>query len=184
MKDSELDHLLQKETEKVFGKTINDKFDCELLSTQISIEINENISYQTIRRFWKLIESKNNVSLQSKNILCRYIGFNDFDDFEKNIKHSDTNTYNFSFLANWQNVKNYDEPLENSIYWHDKLSQSFASFILTNASIFEDFAKTMNKNEVILKYIISYHPMYDNLAKDWYFRGFRLFIRNHYHPKV
>ncbi|WP_264846846.1 hypothetical protein [Capnocytophaga catalasegens] len=29
-----------------------------------------------------------------------------------------------------------------------------------------------------MKYIISYHLMYDNLAKDWYFRGLNLFVRS------
>ncbi|WP_172917330.1 hypothetical protein [Capnocytophaga canis] len=185
MQDLELDLILQKEVEKIFGKTMGDKFDCEQLSAQISTEINEYISYQTIRRFWRLIESKNKVSLQSKNILCRYIGFNDFSTFSENIRNKHTDTYNFSFLANWQNISKYDNPLDDSVYWHNKLSQSFASFVLTNPPIFEEFSKVMNKNEVILKYIISYHPMYDNLAKEWYFRGLKLFIRNakelHYH---
>lgn len=36
----------------------------------------------------------------------------------------------------------------------------------------------MHTNEVGMKYIISYHPMYDNLTKDWYFRGLNLFVRN------
>lgn len=185
MPNADLDLILRKEVEKIFGKSIKDKPDSELLSDRISEEIREQISSQTIRRFWKLIQNGSNISPQTKDIFCRYIGFNDFKAFAENVQNNRVNTYDFSFLGNWQTISKYDKPLEDSVYWHSKLNQSFASFVLTNPSIFEEFSKAMNKNEVVLKYIISYHPMYDNLAKEWYFRGLRLFIRNaketHYH---
>lgn len=176
----DFDKILKSEVEQLFGQAIKDKYACELLSTQIKKEISENISYQTIRRYWHLTTLQNAISLQSKNILCRYIGFKDFVQFSNHIKEktNQNNTTNWTIIKDWYTINQYDEPLENSIYWHDKLSQTFAQFILTDEYVFESFTKAMHTNEVALKYIVSYHPMYDNIAKDWYSRGVNLFVRN------
>lgn len=176
----DIDKILRKEVEQLFGQSITDKYACERLSAQIQKEISENLSYQTLRRYWKLVNVQNKISLQSKNILCRYIGFQDFASFTSHTKAKATNhdTANWNIIKDWYTVNEEDEPLENCIYWHNKLSQTFAQFILTDEQIFDSFTKAMHTNEVALKYIISFHPMYDNLARDWYFRGMHLFIRN------
>lgn len=180
MAEIDIDKMLQSEVEQVFGQKINDKYACVLLSTQIQKEISENISYQTIRRYWHLAILKNAISVQSKNILCRYAGFNDFISFTKHTKEKIKNNdaTNWNIIKDWHTINPQDEPLENSIYWHNKLSQTFAQFILTNEFVFDSFTKAMHTNEVALKYIISYHPMYDNITKDWYLRGVNLFVRN------
>ncbi|MEI7509813.1 MAG: hypothetical protein WCJ62_10170 [Flavobacterium sp.] len=184
----DFDNILKNEVEQIFSQSINDKRACELLSFSIQREIKENISYQTIRRYWNLAKSVNPVSLQSKNILCRYAGFNDFDNF---IEYFTTNKEtakgaDWNIIKDWYTVRHNDKPLNDSVYWHDKLSQTFAQFILTNEFVFDSFSKAMHTNEVAMKYIISYHPMYDNLAKKWYFRGLNLFIRssNEFHYKL
>lgn len=176
----DIDKILKSEVEQLFGQAIKDKSACELLSIQIKKVISENISYQTIRRYWHLTTLQNAISLQSKNILCRYIGYNDFISFSNSIKDRtiQNNTTNWNIIKDWYTINIHDEPLKNSIYWHNKLSQTFAQYILTNESVFDSFTKAMHTNEVALKYIISYHPMYDNIAKDWYLRGINLFVRN------
>ena len=176
----DFDYILKNEVEQVFSQSINDKRACELLSLRVQQEIKENISYQTIRRYWNLVKSVNPISLQSKNILCRYVGFTDFDNFIEyfTTKKETTKGADWNIIKDWYTVRHNDKPLEDSVYWHDKLSQTFAQFILTTEFVFDSFSKAMHTNEVAMKYIISYHPMYDNLAKNWYFRGLNLFIRN------
>jgi hypothetical protein len=180
MVELDFDKLLKSEVEQVFGQQISDKYACEILSNTIQKTISENISYQTIRRYWHLTTLQNAISIQSKNILCRYIGFKDFNNFIQYIKSKTRkeNTTNWNIIKDWYSINEQDAPLENVNYWHNKLSQSFAQFILTDEYIFDSFSKSLHNNEVALKYIISYHPMYDNLAKGWYFRGLHLFIRN------
>jgi hypothetical protein len=170
-----IDILLQREVEQVFGQQISDKYACEILSDAIQKTISESISYQTIRRYWHLTKSQNTISIQSKNKLCRYIGFKDCYTFNQFIESKSSN---WNIINDWFSISEQDAPLENSNYWHNKLSQSFAQFILTDENIFDSFSKSLHNNEVALKYIISYHPVYDNLAKGWYFRGLHLFIRN------
>ncbi|ATA75167.1 hypothetical protein [Capnocytophaga sp. H2931] len=111
MPNADLDLILRKEVEKIFGKSVKDKRDSELLSDRISEEIREQISSQTIRRFWKLIQNGSNISPQTKDIFCRYIGFNDFKAFAENVQNNRVNTYDFSFLGNWQTISKYDKPL-------------------------------------------------------------------------
>lgn len=180
MEKFDFDDLLKTEVEQIFGQKISDKHACELLSTRIQKEIGENIGYQTLRRYWQLMTLKNAISIQSKNILCRYVGFKDFEKFSNYIKtksNKETAT-NWNIIKDWYSINDQDEPLANNHYWHNKLSQAFAQFILTDKAVFESFCKAMHTNEVAMKYIISYHPMYDNIAEDWYFRGLHLFVRN------
>ena len=137
----DFDNILKNEVEQIFSQSINDKRACELLSFSIQREIKENISYQTIRRYWNLAKSVNPVSLQSKNILCRYAGFNDFDNF---IEYFTTNKEtakgaDWNIIKDWYTVRYNDKPLNDSVYWHDKLSQTFAQFILTNEFVFDSF---------------------------------------------
>jgi|GEM_PF-2674516 len=172
----EINQSLRKEVENVFGKTIRGKSDCEELSLLISKELKQNLSYQTIRRYWGLVHSENNISVQSKNILCKFIGHKDFATYSQSITQTPHADFNWSIMDLWQQNQ-HNESIDNYAYWHYKLSQSFSSFILTNEIIFEDFARRMCRNEIAMKYVISYHPMYDNLGKEWYFRGFRLFLR-------
>ncbi|MDO4229976.1 MAG: hypothetical protein Q4C98_09190 [Capnocytophaga sp.] len=194
MENLDFNQLLRQEVEQVFGQKITDKPTSQWLSAQIQKEINESITYQTIRRFWGIIDTKKKAKkeekegekketkpfLHTKNVLSRYVCYKNFDAFceYKRAKQNKELTTNWNIIKDWFSIKKHDNPLADSQYWHDKLSQVFAQFILTDETIFDSFCKAMHQSEVAMKYIISYHPMYDNLAKDWYFRGLNLFVRN------
>ncbi len=69
-------------TEKNIGFKIKNRGDCHKLSEQIAISIDEEISYNTLRRFFGL-DKKTKPNSRTLNILARFNGFESFADFSQ-----------------------------------------------------------------------------------------------------
>ena len=78
--------ILKKEIEKKIGKKVTNRGDCELVSNVILETLEEEISYNTIRRLYGLInETKpNNKTL---NTLAKFIGYKNYIHFSKNYSY-------------------------------------------------------------------------------------------------
>lgn len=72
---------LQKEVEQRFGQKIESKNSSIALSETILSETGAFLSYNTIRRFFGLVESKSQIRLSSLNILASYCGYSGFEVF-------------------------------------------------------------------------------------------------------
>ncbi|MFO7864253.1 MAG: hypothetical protein R6U85_09660, partial [Salinivirgaceae bacterium] len=72
---------LQKEVEQRFGQKIESKNSSIALYEAILSETGAFLSYNTIRRFFGLVESKSQIRLSSLNILAAYCGYATFDVF-------------------------------------------------------------------------------------------------------
>jgi len=76
--------LLKIKTESVFGRGIKTQKDCTSLSYKILEATGEVVSHSTIRRCWGLLKTNTQPSLNTLEVLSRYCGFKDWDDFVKN----------------------------------------------------------------------------------------------------
>ena len=119
--------LLKKELELKLGQKIENRGDAELLANAIQETIDQQISYNTIRRFFGVstnVKPNNN----TLNILARFIGFKNYIHF--------TQTYSF------REKKNIAEIIYKAIYNQDneeiislikgikKTPEDFVSFIM------------------------------------------------------
>lgn len=69
-------------TEKNIGFKIKNRGDCHKLSEQIAISTDEEISYNTLRRFFGL-DKKTKPNSKTLNILAKFNGFESFADFSQ-----------------------------------------------------------------------------------------------------
>ena len=79
-----MEELLKNKLLDKFKNPINTAKDCELLSKEISIKTNRNISASTLRRFFGLLPSKSNLSKYNLDTLAIYCGEKDFKTFVLN----------------------------------------------------------------------------------------------------
>jgi hypothetical protein len=85
---------LKKILEEKFQQEISDSYSCIRLSNLISEKLNLEINYNTIRRIFDVVKTKNNPSVYSLNLLSKSIDFNDFEDFKKYIYKFDNDIFN------------------------------------------------------------------------------------------
>lgn len=74
-------HYLLTEVERRFGSKVCTSSDFENLSSRIEGEIGEMVSSSTLKRLWGYVSSNPVPRRATLNILSRYAGRKDFDDF-------------------------------------------------------------------------------------------------------
>ncbi|RPD49012.1 hypothetical protein [Paracnuella aquatica] len=74
-------NTLKDEVETVLGRKILTASDCTELSNDIFRKTNNQLSLNTLRRFFNLMESKYSPSLFTLDLLSKYCGFNTFSEF-------------------------------------------------------------------------------------------------------
>jgi hypothetical protein len=80
---------LKAQIEKVFGKKINSRGDCELLSDDLHRRISVVISYNTLRRLYGLAEYRQ-PRTSTLNHLSNYIGYKSYQDFTQRFAEVDS----------------------------------------------------------------------------------------------
>lgn len=111
--------LLQKEIVDSFGRSINTARDCQLLSQDIFERCSEQISANTLRRFFGLVSTNFQPSESTLIILCRYCGFNSIEeltahreqDNEMSFSGPDPEALLFYLVSFFKNVpaQNYND---------------------------------------------------------------------------
>ena len=104
--DNKYDFLIDEVVAK-FGEQVDNLSSAEKLSKEISKRQNGEVSYNTIRRFFNLIQSKqNNYHLKTINTFSRYCGYKNFIEHEKH--------YNSHRIWRLINIINYSsKKIEN-----------------------------------------------------------------------
>lgn len=92
----ELNHLLGL-VEKKYGRKLNSPAAFESLSILIEKETGELLSAATIKRLYGYVSMKPTPRKSTLDIMSRYIGFRDFEDFRIDIKNNPA--YNSSFIS-------------------------------------------------------------------------------------
>lgn len=96
-----LHELLKIEIERVLGRKILTSADCRYLCNDLKLH-NQQISFNTLRRFFGFLKYNHNVSAFTLNALASYCGYSSFNDFalvnqngidEKNDFYSDILNY-------------------------------------------------------------------------------------------
>jgi hypothetical protein len=85
--DQEYVGLLKLYIEKTLGRRVLSSTDCRFLFNDINQQIDATLSFNTLRRFFNLMETKHEQSVYTLNILASYCGFLSFDDFKTSVKH-------------------------------------------------------------------------------------------------
>ena len=95
---------LKKEIEETFGKKISTSGDCVVLCNQIYSKTDSRLNASTLRRFFGLVKSDFKPATTTLDILSKYCGFTDFDDFtiSKNDSTSGaTNNFDNNSILNY-----------------------------------------------------------------------------------
>ncbi len=85
---------------KKFGKKISNRGDCERLAEEIYKTTKKELSYNTLRRFFRLDKSKFKTRKNTLDILSIYIGYQDFLDFKINSSREKTGQSILNFIIN------------------------------------------------------------------------------------
>lgn len=169
--------LLKKNVEQLFGKSIhNSTIANELVNALKNRDL--SISVQTIRRFWKLIDTPSkDISISSKDILCRYIGYNDFQDFTINYQHfAKDDEINTDILLTLFN--NTSVTIENVQEFYNEFMEIFISFIYSKPSILKEFVTKLHKNGAAMECIMGHYQCYHLINDPDFIKTFRLFYQN------
>jgi len=84
--ESEYVSQLKLYTEKMLGRRVLSSTDCRFLSNDITQQLDSTLSFNTLRRFFNLMETKHHQSVYTLNILAAYCGFSSFDDFSNIVR--------------------------------------------------------------------------------------------------
>lgn len=92
---------LRGEIETVFGKKIHSYLECKELHDAIQEKTGFNISVNTLRRFFGIVNAVSSPSTFTLNILSSYCGYKSFADFSLNYKPVEikSNSFASDFLA-------------------------------------------------------------------------------------
>ena len=89
---------LRKDVEARFGTRPATPADFESLIAQIWLCLHENLALSTLERLWGYVEGANNTRLSTLNILARYVGSRDWNDYTNRLKEGEHGSSN-PFIA-------------------------------------------------------------------------------------
>jgi len=164
--------FLRKSLEEKFCLKINSANDCEALSSLIYKESNILISYNTLRRFFKILPNSNFPSLYTLNLLSKLIGFNDFIELRKfritlNRDFIHENIHLFS-VSDEMNISILNEviPLLNEDHWENIYQIRSLIELFINKNKIDHISNFFNKNieednwESLYKYYVAFQPIH------------------------
>ena len=123
---------LKKKIELKIGREIKKRGDCQYLSDRINEELDENLSYNTIRRTFG-VESNCKIKPRNStlNILSRFVGYKSFENFSRESNWNQG--WSFNVLINgWvdrMNEREIIDSLNSAWFKRDNFSISFVSLI-------------------------------------------------------
>ncbi len=163
---------LKKLIEKKYQLDISDSYSCKKLSEILSQKLNLEINYNTIRRIFNVVQSNNNPSNYSLNILAKSIDFKDFEDFKKYIYKFDKDIFNELILSSFgqkqiqhlmlmKYLKDFTSPNWQEIYQLKTLIDlciQLQDFDFLNQIIHLDYNE--NNEEFLEKFTVCFQKLY------------------------
>lgn len=130
-----------------FGRDISDLNDAQDLAEAVQAVTGETISYNTIRRLFGLVKHKGSISRKTINILCRYLGYDSYEEF-LNLPLHQKEISAFQSLMNHESNDfeiNYAEQLISKRKARDILSLSFLLKYLLAQKEYSKVARILSK---------------------------------------
>src|SRR5690606_2742175 len=141
---------LQKRVTEKFGKKIYTATDCENLAHDLKENLNEVVSSQTLRRFFGLIKATSKTSIFTLDLLSRYCGFEDYENFRQSCCSGELEQFFGSGEDNGKNFWTKSEQLCRDISGSPEL-------LITTHYRLMSFP-------LVRKYFMENHPMRDMLG--------------------
>lgn len=135
---------------KVFGKKIVTATDCENLAALLTAKHKENISAQTLRRFFGLVRASSQPSRFTLDLLAKFCGYTDFHHFADANSNSELELF---FGADENCGKDF---------WHK--SEELCRQIADSAELLISTHQRMMPYPLVRKYFMENHPMRDMLG--------------------
>lgn len=73
--------ILLRDVERKFGTSLRAPSDFVILASEIHRTTGRTIGLSTLKRLWGYIKDQNGTTYSTLSLLCRYVGFNDWDSF-------------------------------------------------------------------------------------------------------
>lgn len=141
---------LQKNVGKQFGKQISSSTDCDRLAVLLSYNFNVNLSSQTLRRFFGLIKSTSKSSHFTLDLLSKFCGYQDFENFSKSYSNSELELF-------FGDVENNEKD-----YW--KKSEQLCRQISESPEMLINTHHRLMSFPLARKHFIENHPMRDMIG--------------------
>jgi len=164
--------FIRKAIDEMFGLKINSANDCKLISDLIYKELNVLISYNTIRRFFKILPNSNSPSLYTVNLLSKIIGFKDFISLREfrlnsNRDYTHEKLHLITIQGDFDNdTLNEFIPLLNEAHWENIYQTRSLIELLIEKDKIELIACFFNKEikdhdwELMYKYYVAFQPIH------------------------
>ena len=107
---------LRKDVEAHLGMCPATPADFETLIAQIWLQLHENIALSTLERLWGYIEGANNTRRSTLNILSRYVGSRDWDDYTIHLKTEEHGSSN-PFIADGVHTQDLQPGQKLEVTW-------------------------------------------------------------------
>ena len=107
---------LRLDVEARFGSHPATPADFELLIARIWDATHENIALSTLERLWGYVDGANNTRRSTLNLLARYIGFRDWDDYLEQLNRKEHGS-SHSFIAEGVHTRDLKPGQEIEVTW-------------------------------------------------------------------
>jgi len=107
---------LRKDVEARLGMRPATPADFETLIAQIWLQLHENIALSTLERLWGYVEGANNTRRSTLNILSRYVGSRDWDDYTARLLAEEHDSSN-PFIADGIHTQDLQPGQQIAVTW-------------------------------------------------------------------
>lgn len=107
---------LRKDVEARLGMRLATPADFETLILRIWEALHENIALSTLERLWGYVDGANNTRLSTLNILSRYVGFCNWDDYTNRLKEGEHGSSN-PFIADGVHTQELQPGQQLEVTW-------------------------------------------------------------------
>lgn len=175
MQKTDFKHELKTLLKEHFGKPLDSLASIEELAGLLQI------STQTLRRFLGKIKTENGNGVSSKtlSVICRYVGYEDWDDFQENYNDERGKTERDKAFIEHMGVFFKNGEKHNLDYYQNTITvdtlNDYVQVIYANRRNIT-YAKQLHGNNIWASdYVLAYLPNYNYFGQDW----FRTMLRQH-----
>jgi hypothetical protein len=180
-----IDSLLE-HTQSTFGKTITTNFDCCNLADEIFRTTDFLISAQTLRRVFRLIQSKTGASRYTIEVLCRYCGYQSLDQFFFYTENASMNPARINEATIYKDFFDVETlPISrqalNSTY--RKAVKNILKHLYSDRDLYNLVVPMLADNRTAQNYLFEQFPYIDGLGRG-FAAGYNFYLQRKLEPEA